>query len=315
MIVLRALRRYTKTVRFRNPECGIPRTGMAHSGRRNVQEGGPVPKVEMIKGLERGLQVLQVLQSNPIASLHDIFLATRISKPSLLRILNTLEHAGLVSRRLADGHYRMSAFSRMARKGDRYDRVAEAAAPVLDRLCHKVRWPSDLMVPAGDPMERRETSQATSPFFVHPTQRTRVGQPVGWLLTGVGRAYLAFCPEREREGILQRLRKSEKLDDRLARDPRRLERILGEIRQHGYATRDLAFVGGYYGGPPFDDGLAAIAVPLMDRTRVQGSINILWIKTAFTVEDFAARYLADLQAAAAEIAEALQRPMRGRSAR
>ena len=274
-----------------------------------------MPKVEMIKGLERGLQVLKVLQSSPIASLHDLYLATRISKPSLLRILATLEHAGLVARRLADGHYRMSAFSHMARKGDRYDRVAEAAAPVLDRLCQKVRWPSDLMVPAGDHMERRETNQATSPFFVHPTQRTRVGQHIGWLLTGVGRAYLAFCSEREREAILQRLRKSERLDDRLARDPRRLERILGETRQRGYATRDPAFVGGYYDGPSFDDGLAAIAVPLMDRTRVHGSINILWIKTAFTVEDFAARYLADLQAAAAEIAEALQRPIRGRSAR
>ena len=84
------------------------------------------------------------------------------------------------------------------------------------------------------------------------------------------------------------------------------------------ATRrltDPAFVGGYYGGPPYDDGLAAIAVPLMDRTRVHGSINIVWIKTAFTVEDFAARHLADLQAAAAEIVGNLQRPMRGRPVR
>src|SRR5947207_13029338 len=112
----------------------------------------------MMKGLARGLQVLRDLQSSPIASLHDIYLATRISKPSLLRILNTLEHSGLVSRRLADGHYRMSAFSHMARKGDRYDRVAEAAAPVLDRLCRKVRWPSDLMVPPGAHMELRQTA-------------------------------------------------------------------------------------------------------------------------------------------------------------
>jgi IclR family transcriptional regulator, mhp operon transcriptional activator len=274
------------------------------------------PKVEMIKGLERGLRVLQALQATSIASLHELHLATHISKQSLLRILNTLEHAGVVSRRLADGHYRMSAFSHMARKGDRYDRVAEAAAPVLDRLCHKVRWPSDLMVPAGDHMERRETSQATTPFFfVHPKDRSRVGQPIGWLLTGVGRAYLAFCPAREREALLQRRRKSEKPDDRLARDSRRLERILGEIRHLGYATRDPSFVGGYYGGPPYDDGLAAIAVPLMDRTRVHGSINIVWIKTAFTVEDFAAQHLADLQAAATEIIENLQRPVRGQSVR
>jgi IclR family mhp operon transcriptional activator len=270
---------------------------------------------ETIRGLERGLQVLQALQSSPISSLHDIHLATRISKPSLLRILNTLEHAGFVSRRLADGHYRISAFARMGRKRDRYDRVAEASAPVLDRLCQKVRWPSDLMVPAGDHMERRETSQAYSPFFLHPTHRNRVGQSIGWLLTGVGRAYLAFCPEKEREEILQRLRKSDRADDRLAHDPKRLNKILAETRARGYGTRDPTFVGGNYGSPPFDDGLAAIAVPLLDRTRVYGSINILWISTAFTVEEFAARHLADLRAAAAEIVEVLHGPMRSRSAR
>ncbi len=258
-------------------------------------------KSETIRGLERGLQVLQALQSRPISSLHDVHLATKISKPSLLRILNTLERAGVVSRRLADGQYRISAFTRVARKRDRYDRVAEAAAPVLDLLCQKVLWPSDLMVPAGDHMERRETSQAYSPFFVSPSIRNRVGQKVGWLLTGVGRAYLAFCPEDEREDILRRLRKSDKPDDRLARDPKRLDRILAETRQRGYGTRDAIFIGGSHGDLPRDDGLAAIAVPLLDRTRVLGSVNILWVKTAFTIEDFAARYLNDLQAAAREI--------------
>jgi IclR family mhp operon transcriptional activator len=58
--------------------------------------------------------------------------------------------------------------------------------------------------------------------------------------------------------------------------------------------------------PPFDDGLAAIAVPLLDCTRVHGSINILWIKTAFTIEEFADRHLADLRAAAAEIVRSLR---------
>ena len=272
-------------------------------------------KSETIKGLERGLQVLQVLQSNSISSLQHIHLATRISKPSLLRILNTLKRAGIVSRRLVDGHYRLSAFRRAAGKPDRYDRVAEAAAPVLDRLCQKVRWPSDLLVPAGDHMQRRETSRAQSPFIVGPrTAIHQVGQPVGWLLTGVGRAYLAFCPDKEREGILRRLRKSDKPEDRLAREPKRLDKILADTRQRGFGTRDPIFVGGQYGTVPFDDGLAAIAVPLLDGTRVHGSINILWIKTAFTVEEFAARHLADLQAAAREIVGSLQAPAQ-RSAR
>ena len=263
---------------------------------------------ETIRGLERGLRVLQALQAKPIASLADIHLATQISKPSLLRVLATLEQFGLVSRRLADGHYRLSAFSRPGGKRDRFARVAEAAAPVLDRLCQRVRWPSDLLVPAGDHMERRETSRAQSPFQVGPRAAIiHVGQPVGWLLTGVGRAYLAFCPDKERDDILGKLRKSQKPEDRLARDLKKLERILADTRERGYGIRDPGFVGGNYGQAPFDDGLAAIAVPLKDGSRVLGSINILWIKSAFTVEEFAARHLFDLQCATREIVEAMHR--------
>ena len=263
-------------------------------------------RTETIRGLERGLQVLQALQATPISSLHDIHLATRISKPSLLRILHTLEQFGMVSRRLADGHYRISSFTRATRKRDRHDRVAEAAAPVLDRLCQKVSWPSDLFVPAGDHMERRETSRAQSPYVSHPSYMIRIGQPVNWLMTGVGRAYLAFCPNGEREEILQRLRKSDQPEDRLARDPKQVDKVLAETRAKGYGTRAAGFIGGHYGNPQ-DDGLAGIAVPLLDRTRVHGSINILWIRTALTVEECARRHLADLKAAASEIVSSLPR--------
>jgi hypothetical protein len=40
------------------------------------------------------------------------------------------------------------------------------------------------------------------------------------------------------------------------------------------------FRGGRHGGAPSDDALAAIAVPLFGRKRIQGSSNILWIKSA-----------------------------------
>jgi IclR family mhp operon transcriptional activator len=265
----------------------------------------PMAKTDTIRGLQRGLEVLKALQANSILSLHEIYLATGISKPSLLRILHTLEAFGMVSRRLADGHYRLSTATHKARKRDRHDRVAEAAAPILDRLCQKVSWPSDLFVPAGDHMQRRETSRLLTPYFNHPNYLTRVGQPVNWLMTGVGRAYLAFCPAQERDSIIQLLRKSDQFEDQLARDSKRIERILAETRARGYGTRDPAFVGGLYRGPK-DDGLAGIAVPLLGRTRVHGSINILWIRTAMTIDECAARYLADLKAAAAEIVASLQ---------
>jgi IclR family mhp operon transcriptional activator len=166
-------------------------------------------------------------------------------------------------------------------------------------------------------MERRETSRALSPFIIHTHFHTarKIGTKVNWLLTGVGRAYLAFCPAGERQRIIERLCKSDKPEDRLAREPRRLEHILAETRVRGFGVRDPGFVGGPYGTPPHDDGLAGMAIPLQDARRVYGSINILWIKTAFTIEEFSARHLADLQAAGREIVTSLKTSSRLESSR
>jgi IclR family mhp operon transcriptional activator len=259
---------------------------------------------QVIKGLERGLLVLQALHMQPDSSLQGLHVVTDISKPSLLRILHTLMQAGLVTRRLGDGLYRVgSTLSHAPSRRAHRDRIAEAAAPVMERLCERVSWPSDLMVPAGDHMEIRETSRKRSPFLLQPE---RIGLPVNWLRSGVGRAYLAYCPAKERQRVVGLLVASSRPEDRLAHEPARLNAILAEVRARGYATRDAAHVGGYYGGPPHTDGLLAIAVPLRDGPRVVGAINIVWLRTAFTVEAFAARYLSDLQAAAAEIVGSLR---------
>jgi IclR family mhp operon transcriptional activator len=280
---------------------------MLDSGQRNA-EVDLMSDPKIIKGLERGLLVLQALQIRQDCSLHDLHSVTRISKPSLLRILHTLMQAGLVTRRLADGRYRIGstlpdATTRRARR----DRIAEAAAPVLERLCQRASWPSDLMIPAGDHMEIRETSRSRSPFLLQPE---RIGWRVNWLLTAVGRAYLAFCPAKERQSVINLLRSSAKMEDRLARESERLNAILAETRARGYGTRDAIHIGGHYGVPPHADGLLAIAVPLLDGAKVHGAINMLWLRPAFSVEAFAARHLSDLQTAAFEIVSSLRRRTR-----
>lgn len=264
-----------------------------------------MPGAIVIKSLERGLRVLQALQMQPDSSLHELYMLTRISKPSLLRILHTLSRSAVITRRLADGRYRIgSNFAQSPSRRQHRDRVAEAAAPVLERLCERASWPSDLMVPSGDHMEIRETTRTRSPFLL---EQERIGWRVNWLLSGVGRAYLAFCPAKERQRVVDLLRSSSKAEDRLARDPERLNAILAETRARGYGTRDPIYVGGHYGGPPHADGLLAIAVPLRHRGRVIGAINMLWLRPAFTVEAFAQRYLSELRAAAEEISDSLIR--------
>lgn len=258
-----------------------------------------------IRGLERGLRVFKVLQQSAALTLADLHEATGLPKPTLKRILITLEGAGMVHRGLDDRRYRISArLTRVSRKPDRHDQVAEAAAPVLDRLCRKIVWPSDLAVAAGDHMEIRETSRTLSPFVFNSA---RIGYRVNWLLTALGRAYLAYCPPEECQRIVGLLRKSDNPQDKLAHQPERLAAILAETRARGYGLRDPHFFGGF-NDALFDDQLQGIAVPLVQGGKVHGCINILWVRRASTVEEMTRQHMADLKAAAAEIASRLARP-------
>ena len=94
-------------------------------------------------------------------------------------------------------------------------------------------------------MEIRETSRTRSPILL---QQERIGLQVDWLLTAVGRAYLAFCPAKERQRVITMLRSSSRLEDRLAREPERLNAILAETRARGYGTRDAGYTGGSMDG-------------------------------------------------------------------
>jgi DNA-binding MarR family transcriptional regulator len=80
-----------------------------------------------VRALQRRLHVLKMLQTSPASTLQDVHRATGIAKPSLLRILATLEREGMIRRRLDDGRYCISA--KLARGGqglDAVDCIAEA---------------------------------------------------------------------------------------------------------------------------------------------------------------------------------------------
>ena len=71
--------------------------------------------VKIVRALNRGLDVLQAIQSANATSLHDLHLTTSLPKPTLLRILKTLVGRELVWQRLADGAYVASyTFSKRA---------------------------------------------------------------------------------------------------------------------------------------------------------------------------------------------------------
>ncbi len=81
-------------------------------------------------------------------------------------------------------------------------------------------------MPAGDHLEIMETSRTLSPFVL---DSGRIGNRINWLMTAIGRAYLAFRPADERQRIVARLRKTRTPQGRLAAEPKRRCRFLRRL--------------------------------------------------------------------------------------
>jgi IclR family mhp operon transcriptional activator len=259
-------------------------------------------RVKPIESLARGLQVLQTLQDMRAASLHDLHLATGIPKSSLTRILYTAHRQGLVWQRMADGAFLPSHTLTRRAPLDDADWLGEIASPVLERLCERVQWPSVLSVPRLDYMEVIETNSPRAYFDDIPLRP--VSFRVNLLRSASGRAYLASCPEREREAVLRRLRERNVQGNELASDPEAVRQIVETTRRRGYAVRAPDF-GGHYARTraESDDGRSSIAMPIRVEGRVLGCVNLTWRMRVMTVADIARRHLGDLRAAVVAIEE------------
>lgn len=258
--------------------------------------------VKIIRALNRGLDVLQIIHASKAVSLQDLHRATGLPKPTLLRILKTLMGRQLVWQRIADGAY-VAGYTFSARASASVDEeahLAEAAAPVLADLGKRVRWPSVLAVPRLDHMAVIETNRPISYFRY--ILRAPLGFRINMLRSASGRTYLAFCSEEERGAIVARLANSSRPGDTLARNPARLDRILAEARDCGYGTRDPDF-GGNYDEPRsrINDGRNSIAVPILAHQDIVGCINLTWIAKVAAVKVMAERFLPELQEAAKSI--------------
>jgi len=257
-------------------------------------------KVKPVQSLERGLQVLAKLREMRAASLHDLHQGTGIPKPTLTRILYTLYRQGLVWQRMADGAFLPSHLMLQRGRLDDTAWLVEIASPVLERLCERVMWPSVLSVPRLDHMEVVETNSPRAYFDELPAGP--IGFRANLLRSASGRAYLAFCPDAEREAVLRRLRDRDVAGHELAHDPVAVRRIVAATRRRGYSVRAPDF-GGHYSKTrrDVDDGRSSIAMAVRSGGHVLGCVNLTWRRKALTLTQVVDRYAGDLRSAVTTI--------------
>ncbi|MFT3664581.1 IclR family transcriptional regulator C-terminal domain-containing protein [Piscinibacter sp.] len=234
----------------------------------------------------KGLLVLQTLARMGESSALALSASTGIPRPTVHRLLRTLVDAGYVNQERRGGGYRLTGL--VAGLADAFkddDWLLGAAGPVLDDLRHQVAWPTDVAICNGGSMVIWASTHDQNPLSLDRVVR---GRRVSMLTSALGRAYLAYCPPAEREGLLRSLKPANALEREVLSNLELLHRELDATRARGYGLRER-------GSQP---KTSSIAVPVMNGEWVVACLNIHWISRAMSTGEAVSRYLRPLQEAA-----------------
>ena len=251
------------------------------------------------KPVTASLRVLEVLAAinrlgrhSTVAGIHQV---TGIDKATVVRMLETLIHAGYVLReRSPQPVYRPTG--KTLTLGTGYDRHKVASAIVSNDLAQfrqQIGWPSDVALFDHDAMLVVETSRQAEPMLFYRASGYRA--PV--LQTSLGLAWLANCPEDQRNEFLARAAGDPAPQNEPARDSQTLLAKLEKIRIQGYATMDEAYSRQFY-----DSQFFGIGVAIISEGNVYGAVNAIYLRSALSEEKARNRLVAPLQDVARRMA-------------
>ena len=249
-----------------------------------------------MRSAERLLIVLRALNLRNGATVLELNRDTGISRQAIYRILDTLRNFGYVRRQEATDRFHLTHMVRRLSSGFKDEEwIADIAVPILGRLVQEVVWPTELSTFSDNAMYIRESTRGRSPFTI---DRVAVGQRLPMLQSASGRAYLSYCPDPEREAIIENLKSSDDDFDQVAHKPDYIERILAATRSRGWAVGDDSF--------RLHPKTETLAVPVLVNGYARASLPLTYIASAATAEQIAERHMSQLQAAAKEIADRME---------
>lgn len=245
-----------------------------------------------IRALQRGLEVLHVLNLHNGATVSEVAAAIDLPRTTTYRILETLCVAGYAYRAASDERYRLTILVRGLSDGfDDEAWVTQIARKYIYELCNELVWPIAVATLSGSTMLIRQTTDHRSPLAI---EKRGPGFRVPILASASGLAYLAFCPDEQREAIIDMLAKSRREEDKPARNRKKLQEVLAEIRRRGYSSSRRA--------RRVSDEIS-LSVPVMAGDRLVASLTIRFASTAVPEADGVQRFIPRLRSTAQKIGE------------
>lgn len=256
----------------------------------------PVESRTGVRALMRGLAILRYVNTSRSARPGEIAAALDIPRPTVYRLLQTLEELNYVALSPTDNRVRVTRLA--AGLGDGYaiaSRLCQIAGPLFSEYAPQIVWPLVLSVYDNAAMVVEETTHGRSPMSI---DHDMIGYRVPILRTSSGRAYLAHCGDEERQIILEQVRRLDLEEDRPYLEQVHLRRMLSEVAAHGVALRDAG---------DFRPHTGSISVPIMVAGTVAGCVSVVWIRSAMDSAQAEQRYVGPLRQIAqrfTELAEA-----------
>ncbi|MGH3095920.1 MAG: IclR family transcriptional regulator [Streptosporangiales bacterium] len=188
------------------------------------QEAGVPGQHKLVQSVERALTMLEEIAASeepPTAS--EVARRAGVNRATAWRLLTTLEHFHLVERLPLDGRYRVGYGATRIAAASGADALIRRARPVLERLGHELDESVYLQVASGTTMIVLDEVRSPRPVRVD-LPNLEVPLHCG----SVGKLFLAFLPEREREEFL--VQPHETFTDRTITDPDLLRAELARAR-------------------------------------------------------------------------------------
>jgi DNA-binding IclR family transcriptional regulator len=240
----------------------------------------------------RAMRVMETIASSPVPpQLAEICKAVALPKPTVFRILATLEAAGLVGREPGSKRYHCGRrLSALAGEVLLNSPTRAARRAILEELVEHTGETCNLTIPNGNAVMYLDRVETAWPLRI----ALGAGSSVPLHASASGKLFLSHMPKRSRERFIRQsplVRHTQKT----LTDPRALADELDRIREQGYATDDEEYLA----------GICCLAVPVQDTDGRVVAALAMHSPVPRLALDEAMQFLPAMQSAAEAMAQTL----------
>ena len=190
-----------------------------------------------VRALSRALDILRVLNGYKGLNASELSRLVALPRPTVLRLLMTLDELGYVERSDGDGCFRVATKVAELSRGYVEEPWLAIARPMLTELSQELVWPLALLRLRDNALIVEAVTDSHSKMLV---RRQAPGTAIPLLSSSSGDLFLALADEAERQALLEQAgAESEATLSRIDMNHDDVARLIDAARRNGFAELHL----------------------------------------------------------------------------